>query len=77
MVTSMTGYGSYNLSKGDVFIEIEIKSVNSKFFDFNYRSNYNDKSLENKIRNYCKLHLNRGKIDIKIDINIFAFSNFL
>ncbi len=75
MVTSMTGYGSYNLSKGDVFIEIEIKSVNSKFFDFNYRSNYNDKSLENKIRNYCKLHLNRGKIDIKIDINNLSTNN--
>ncbi len=71
----MTGYGSYNLSKGDVFIEIEIKSVNSKFFDFNYRSNYNDKSLENKIRNYCKLHLNRGKIDIKIDINNLNTNN--
>tara|TARA_B100001057_G_scaffold248965_2_gene249196 strand:- start:25016 stop:25882 length:867 start_codon:yes stop_codon:yes gene_type:complete len=75
MVTSMTGYGSYNLSKGDVFIEIEIKSVNSKFFDFNYRSNYNDKSLENQIRNYCKLHLNRGKIDIKIDINNLNTNN--
>ncbi len=75
MVTSMTGYGSYNLSKGDVFIEIEIKSVNSKFFDFNFRSNYNDKSLENKIRNYCKLHLNRGKIDIKIDINNLNTNN--
>ena len=71
----MTGYGSYNLSKGDFFIEIEIKSVNSKFFDFNYRSNYNDKSLENKIRNYCKLHLNRGKIDIKIDINNLSTNN--
>ena len=71
----MTGYGSYNLSKGDVFIEIEIKSVNSKFFDFNYRSNYNDKSLENRIRNYCKLHLNRGKIDIKIDINNLNTNN--
>ncbi len=71
----MTGYGSYNLSKGDVFIEIEIKSVNSKFFDFNYRSNYNDKSLENQIRNYCKLHLNRGKIDIKIDINNLNTNN--
>ena len=75
MVTSMTGYGSYNLSKGDVFIEIEIKSINSKFFDFNYRSNYNDKSLENEIRNYCKLHLNRGKIDIKIDINNLNTNN--
>ena len=30
MITSMTGYGSYNLSKGDIFIDIEIKSVNSK-----------------------------------------------
>lgn len=71
----MTGYGSYNLSKGDVFIEIEIKSVNSKFFDFNYKSNYNDKSLENKIRNYSKLHLNRGKIDVKIDINNLNTNN--
>ena len=51
----MTGYGSYNLSKGDVFIEIEIKSVNSKFFDFNYRSNYNDKSLVNKTVSYTHL----------------------
>ena len=75
MITSMTGYGSYNLSKGEIFIDIEIKSVNSKFFDFNYRSNYDDKSLENKIRNYSKLHLNRGKIDVKIDINNLNTNN--
>ncbi len=69
MIKSMTGYGSSIVNRKNIYIEIEIKSLNSKFFDFNYRSDYDDKLLENEIKNYVKSKLIRGKIEVKIEIN--------
>ena len=40
MVSSMTGYGFYSMDKKNYSIEIETKALNSKFFDFNLKSNY-------------------------------------
>ena len=45
MVLSMTGYGSDIINTKDINIDIEVKSLNSKYFDFNYRSNYDNKLL--------------------------------
>jgi len=35
MVKSMTGYGFSSIDKKNFSIEVETKSLNSKFFDFN------------------------------------------
>ena len=40
MVNSMTGYGFYSTDKKNYSIEIETKALNSKFFDFNLKSNH-------------------------------------
>ena len=69
MVLSMTGYGSDIINTKDINIDIEVKSLNSKYFDFNYRSNYDNKLLENEIRNLIKSKLIRGKVDVKINFN--------
>ncbi len=69
MVLSMTGYGSDIINTKDINIDIEVKSLNSKYFDFNYRSNYDNKLLENEIRNFIKSKLIRGKVDVKINFN--------
>ena len=69
MVLSMTGYGSDIINRKDINIDIEVKSLNSKYFDFNYRSNYDNKLLENEIRNLIKSKLIRGKVDVKINFN--------
>ena len=69
MVLSMTGYGRDIINRKDINIDIEVKSLNSKYFDFNYRTNYDNKLLENEIRNLIKSKLIRGKVDVKINFN--------
>ena len=69
MITSMTGYGFSSINKKDHYIEIETKSLNSKFFDFNLKSNYEIGKVETQIRNYVKRKMIRGKIEINIIIN--------
>ena len=68
MVQSMTSYGRHSISKKYYSIETEIKSLNSKFFDFNIRNSPQIKLDENKIRSILKKKLTRGKIDVTISI---------
>ena len=69
MVSSMTGYGFYSTDKKNYSIEIETKALNSKFFDFNLKSNYEISGIENEIRNFVKTKMLRGKIEVNIIIN--------
>ena len=62
----MTGYGYSSIDKKNYNIEVEIKSLNSKFFDLNIKSNYNINLFENKIRELIKKKLIRGKIELNI-----------
>ena len=66
MIQSMTSYGRHFISKKNYSIETEIKSLNSKFFDFNIRNSSQISLDENKIRSILKKKLMRGKIDVKI-----------
>ncbi len=68
MVQSMTSYGRHSISKKYYSIETEIKSLNSKFFDFNIKNSPQIKLDENKIRSILKKKLTRGKIDVTISI---------
>ena len=69
MILSMTGYGFKRAEiKGEI-IEIEIKSLNSKYFDI---QNQIPKELNHKeihIINLLKKNLKRGKINLSITIN--------
>tara|TARA_B100000902_G_C27312623_1_gene919306 strand:- start:1343 stop:2200 length:858 start_codon:yes stop_codon:yes gene_type:complete len=69
MVKSMTGYGYSSIDKKNYSIEIETRSLNSKFFDFNLKSNLEIGGIENEIRNFVKNKIIRGKVEISININ--------
>ena len=47
---SMTGYGSSSKKFDNKSLDIELKSVNSKFFDLNIKSNINCFVFEKNIR---------------------------
>ncbi|MCC5946185.1 MAG: YicC family protein [Bernardetiaceae bacterium] len=66
MLKSMTGFGSAQLDKEDCSIHIEIKTVNSKYFDASLRlsSVFSDKEIE--IKNLASKILERGKVYINI-----------
>ena len=62
----MTGYGFSSKNNNNYSIEVETKSLNSKYFDLNLKSNFEIGRIENEIRNYVKRKLLRGKIEINI-----------
>ena len=65
----MTAFGYYSKSLKDIILEIEIRSLNSKFFDFNYKGPSYLYIYEKEIRNVIKKKLFRGKTDLVIKIN--------
>ena len=65
----MTAFGYYSNSLKDILLEIEIRSLNSKFFDFNYKGPSYLYVYEKETRNIIKKKLSRGKIDLIIKIN--------
>ena len=75
MINSMTGYSFTSKVINGVTIEIEIKSLNSKFFDYNIKIPKLYLRYENKIRIALKEKLIRGKIDMNILIKNKSQSN--
>ncbi|WP_200976811.1 YicC/YloC family endoribonuclease [Echinicola sp. 20G] len=67
MIKSMTGYGIANFENERFIISAEIKTLNSKFLDFNLRSprQFSDKEIE--IRAIVGDILDRGKVNLNID----------
>lgn len=68
MIKSMTGFGQASLNREEVNLVVEIKSLNSKFFDIGLRLPrlFSEKELE--VRNMVAEKLERGKITLNIDM---------
>ena len=68
MLKSMTGFGIAQGENERVEINVEIKSLNSKFLDANLKlpKEYSDKDIE--IRNILSNTLERGKVSFSIDL---------
>jgi uncharacterized protein (TIGR00255 family) len=69
MIRSMTGFGNATAAVGTKTMTVEIKSVNSKFFDLSLRlpSAYKEKDLE--LRSALTKDLERGKMDVVFSID--------
>jgi len=68
IVRSMTGYSNLTKTNENYDIEIELKSLNSRFFEFELKSNYFLDELENDLKNIIFNKLKRGKIKLYIKI---------
>jgi uncharacterized protein (TIGR00255 family) len=68
MIKSMTGYGNVSLDDGRLQVQVELKTLNSKFFDLNIRlpKFLSDKELE--IRTLLNEKLERGKVSLSVDV---------
>ena len=64
----MTGYGFISKEIEGNIIEIEIKSLNSKVFDYSFKMPKQLLKYENRLRNKLKKKLIRGNIDVNIII---------
>lgn len=65
----MTGYGKQSIFVSDKSYQIEIRSVNSKSFDFFSRMPAHFREKEPEIRRNIQNILNRGKIELSINEN--------
>ena len=66
MARSMTGYGRAEINTESRKIQIEIKSVNNRYADFNIRMPRKFSFLEAGIRSFLKESIQRGKVDVFI-----------
>jgi uncharacterized protein (TIGR00255 family) len=68
MLKSMTAYADHELSTDEVFISVEMKTVNSRHLDVQLRINHEYRGLEDKIKAQIAASVVRGRIDVKIQI---------
>jgi uncharacterized protein (TIGR00255 family) len=68
MLKSMTGYGTETISDGQLELNVEVKSLNSKFMDVGVRMSrvISDKEIE--VRNLVTDSLVRGKVSVNIEV---------
>lgn len=68
MLQSMTGFGYANKEVDDLVISVEIRTLNSKYFDFNHRLPKQYSEYEQDLRQMASDVLKRGKVNIKLEI---------
>ncbi len=66
MIKSMTGYGKSEIENELVDFDVEIRTVNSRYFDLQIRMPSQFNFLEDKIRKEINSKLKRGRVDVYI-----------
>lgn len=66
MTASMTGYGRSSCTGEAGTVTVEIKTVNSRFLELNFRSDGISPALEDVVRSEIKKKISRGKAYISI-----------
>ncbi len=76
MIRSMTGFGRCRESVDGLDITVEIKSVNSRFFDCTAKISRAYSYLEERVKPYLQSRgISRGKVDIWIGIEVIDGGN--
>src|SRR5574343_498824 len=72
MICSMTGYAvkTRDLDRGS--LQIELKSVNSRYLDFHFRVSEDLRALEMPLRELLSARLSRGKVECRLSFNAAA-----
>ena len=69
MIKSMTGFGLSSSQNRDYKYNIEIKSINGRFFETKFKGTQLGILAENKIKELIKSKLYRGTVYIRIDLD--------
>ena len=72
----MTGFGKDQISLDSRIITVDIRALNSKLLDLNLRIPSTLREQEGEIRNLVSSSLERGKIDIQINIKNTGVQSF-
>ena len=68
MMLSMTGYGKGSANDGKIFVDVEVKSVNSRYLDISLRLSSPLLDRETELREWIRNKIKRGKLSIVIGI---------
>lgn len=66
MIMSMTGFGRAKQTIGNYDITVELRSVNHRYFEFSSRLPRSCNFLDEKLKNFCKEHISRGKVEVTV-----------
>lgn len=68
MIRSMTGFGRCQKEINGMFVSVEIKSVNHRYFEFSSRIPRAYSFLEEKLKSYVQSKVARGKIECCVSV---------
>lgn len=68
MIESMTGFGTGKSSRDGISVTVELRSVNSRFIELNSKIPKTLQIRENEIKEILRKELNRGKINIFLQL---------
>ncbi len=68
MIKSMTGYGKGEASRNDIFLKVEVKSVNHRYGDVTVKLPRTLMALEAEVRKQVAARLKRGRIDVYVHL---------
>ena len=77
MIKSMTGFGRGSVVSNEGMINVEIKSLNSRYLDIKFLGINVHPETEDKIKRYILDYLSRGNIKVHIDIDNIKDSQIL
>ena len=72
MISSMTGYAVKTCDVERGTLQIELKSVNSRYLDFHFRVSEDLRALEMPLRELLAARLSRGKVECRLSFNALA-----
>ena len=69
MIQSMTGYAAASAESPRGRLSLELRSVNSRFLDLQFRIAEELRSLEPLLREALGARISRGKVDCRLYLN--------
>lgn len=72
MIHSMTGYAAASATLGALSLHLELRSVNSRFLDLNFRIGDELRHCEPQLRAAITARLQRGKVDCRLQMQADA-----
>ncbi len=69
MLISMTGYGTATVVNGNASVTAELRSVNSRFYEFSARLPKHLQTRELELKDAVRARIKRGKVNLSISID--------
>ena len=68
MISSMTGFAAQSLELGNASLHFELRSVNSRYLDLNFRVIDELRAAEPLLRELIGAKLRRGKVECRLNL---------